>query len=113
VSTSNGTTGSVTFTVDGSSGGGSGPPSISNINPAAGAAGTTVKVTLTGKHLTGSPGIYVTGSGITVTSVTPVGSSGTTLTANFVIASGAAKSARVVTVHTTAGTSNTVSFTVQ
>jgi hypothetical protein len=113
VSTSNGTTGAVTFTVNGSSGGGSGPPSLSNISPAAGAAGTTVKVTLTGKHLTGSPGINVTGSGITVTSVTPVGNSGTTLTANFIIATNATKAARVVTVHTTEGTSNTVSFTVQ
>ena len=88
---------------------------LSSISPSTGKAGTTVKVTLTGSNLTALAGIpfQVTGGGITVTSVTYVGTSGTALTANFVIASSAAQSKRFVSVKTSAGiTSNTVAFTV-
>jgi subtilase family serine protease len=114
VSMSNGTTGAVSFTVNGTAGGG-GSPTLSSISPSVGKAGTTVKVTLTGKNLTGLASIpfQITGGGITVTSITPVGTSGTALTANFVIAPNATKSVRFVSVKNAAGgASNTVIFTV-
>ncbi len=118
VSTANGTSGAVTFTVNpptGGGGGGSGAPSISSISPSVGKVGTTVKVTFTGKYLNSlaSIPIQITGSGVTFTSVTPVGTAGTSMTANFVIASNAAKGTRFVSVKNTTGVSNTVQFTIQ
>jgi len=113
VSMSNGTTSAVGFTVNASSGGGSLP--LSSISPSSGKTGTSVKVTLTGKNLTGLSAIpiQVTGSGITISSVTPVGTSGTTLTAVFTIAANATKSTRFVSVKNFAGNAtNTVPFTV-
>ncbi|HUI55926.1 MAG TPA: protease pro-enzyme activation domain-containing protein [Bryobacteraceae bacterium] len=113
VSTPNGTTGTVIFSVNGSSGA---SPSLTSISPASGKAGTTVKVTLAGKNLTGLSAIpiQITGGGITVSSVAPVGTAGTGLTATFTIGSTATKSTRFVSVKNASGAaSNTVSFTVQ
>ena len=71
--------------------------------------GTTVAVTLTGTNLTGGT-INISGAGVTV-SGTPVVTA-TQITANFAISSGAGNTgAHNVTVTTSGGTSNAVTFT--
>jgi IPT/TIG domain len=90
-------------------------PVLTAISPAIGlrstTVSTTVAVTLTGTSLLTTSAITVSPvSGVTVSALTPVND--TTVTANFVISTSAALSARTVTVTTLGGTSNTVTFTV-
>jgi hypothetical protein len=105
VTTPDGTTGNVTFTVTGPA-----PPTLTSITPNTGVRGTSVPVTLSGTHLTGATVINVSGAGITVSGLTVVNDS--TVTATFGIAGTAALTARNVSVTTPAGTSGNVSFTV-
>ncbi len=102
VTTPGGTSGAVTFTIQG--------PTISSIAPINGARGTTVPITLTGSGLTGATAITVSGGGVTASGTTVV--SDTTVTANFTITATAGLTARTVSVTAPGGTSNTVTFTV-
>jgi hypothetical protein len=102
VTSPSGTSNTVTFTVVGAT--------LTSISPTTGARGTTVPVTLTGTHLTGTTAITVSGTGVTVSGVTVVND--TTVTANFTITTGATLGARNVTATTPAGTSTAVTFTV-
>jgi hypothetical protein len=101
VTTPNGTTNSVPFTVV--------LPSLTGIFPQTGLRGTTVAVTLTGANLT-SPAVFTAVAGITISGATVVNS--TTITANFVIAPAAATGVRNISVTTPSGLSNTVPFNV-
>ena len=115
VSTPVATTSSVAFSVNGNTGGGGTTPSIVSISPSSGAVGTTIRVTINGRNLTNLSAIpiFVTGSGVAVSSVTPVGTTGTTISATFTIAATATKSTRFVSVKNSTGTSsNTLPFTV-
>lgn len=105
VTTSGGTTAAKTFTVNPPA------PTLTAVSPTNGVQGTTVSVTLTGTNfVSGSTTVAVSGSGVTVQNVSV--SSGTSLTASFVIGSTAATGARTVTVTTAGGTSGTQTFTV-
>jgi YVTN family beta-propeller protein len=105
VSTSAGTSNALTFTVI------PGPPILSGINPASGSQGTAVPVTLTGLNFApGATALTVSGTGITVTSISVT--SGTAITATFVIDPAASTGGRSVTVSTSAGTSGALTFTV-
>jgi hypothetical protein len=84
-----------------------GKPSVASISPSSGAAGTAVNVTLTGTDLAGAS--IGSMAGVTAGNVR---STATQVTATFTIASTAASGPRSVTVNTTAGTSNAVTFTV-
>ncbi len=89
----------------------SGAPTLSSVSPNLGLRGTTVSVTLTGAgFVAGATTVAVAGGGVTVTTVDV--SSGTSLTANFVLDPAAAEGSRSVTVTTTAGTSGAQFFTV-
>jgi hypothetical protein len=101
VTTPNGTTNSVPFTVV--------LPSLTGIFPQTGLRGTTVAVTLSGANLT-SPAVFTAVAGITISGATVVNS--TTITANFVIASTATPGVRSISVSTPSGLSNTVPFNV-
>jgi hypothetical protein len=69
-------------------------------------------VTLTGTNLSGATAISVSGGGIQVTGLQVTNS--TTVTANFVISSGATLSSRSVSVTTPIGTTTgNVTFTVK
>ncbi len=85
-------------------------PVLTSIAPSSGRRNSTVSVTLTGTHLTGTTAVTVSGTGVTVSGITVVGD--TQVTATFTIATTAALSARNVSVATSGGTSNTVTFTV-
>jgi hypothetical protein len=101
-----GTSNAVTFTV-------TVPPiGLTSIVPDTGARGTTQAVTLTGISFQAAPatGISVTGGGITVGAFTVVDD--TTITANFIITSTAALTARNVKVITATGATTPVTFTV-
>ena len=102
ITTSGGTTGSVTFTVTGAN--------LVSITPTSGQRVTSVPVTLSGAGLTGATAVNVSGGGVTVTGVTVVNDS--TVTATFTISAGAALTARSVTVTTPIGPTNAVEFTV-
>lgn len=105
VTTSGGTSGTESFTVNPP------PPTLSAISPTAGVQGTTVAVTLTGTNfITGATTVAVSGSNVTVSNVSV--SSGTSLTADFAIASGAALGDRNVTVTTAGGTTAARTFTI-
>jgi hypothetical protein len=81
-----------------------GAPTLTSVTPNQGLQGATVAVTLTGSNfIVGGTTVNVSGSGVTVNSVIVAGT--TALSANFVIAPGAAEGARTVTVTTAAGTS--------
>jgi IPT/TIG domain len=104
ITTPGGITGPVAFTVT--------PPvpTLTSITPNAGAAGTTVSVTLNGTNLSGGTLTILGAAGVTASNVvaTP-----TQITATLTITSGAAQGARTVTVTTpVGGTSNTQTFTV-
>jgi hypothetical protein len=100
-----GTTNTVTFTVV------TPPvPTLASIAPNSGQRGITVPVTLIGTNLTGATAIAVSGAGVSVNSLNVVND--TTVTANFVITTGAALTARNVSITAPGGTSNTVTFTV-
>lgn len=86
------------------------PPTLSSINPAAGAPGTAVAVTLTGTNFVAGATLNVSGAGVTVSSVSVV--SGTSITATLTIDAAATPGARNVTVTTAGGTSNVVTFTI-
>lgn len=86
-------------------------PVLTSINPAVGARGTTVPVTITGSVFLGlNPVVNVSGDGIAVTNVVVVDR--TSLTADFVIDAGATLGDRLVTVTNVSGTSNALTFTV-
>jgi len=102
VTTPNGTSNTVTFTVV--------APTLTSIAPSTGNRGAVVPVTLTGTNLAGATGVNVSGTGVTVSGVTVVNP--TTVTATFTIAAGATASGRTVTVTTPGGTTNGVTFTV-
>ena len=112
VTTSHGTSGAQTFTVNPAP-----PPpapTLTNISPNQGikeTQATTVAVTLTGTNfVVGATTVAVSGAGVTVNTVV-VGSS-TSLTANFVLDPAAAVGARTVTVTTAGGTTAALPFTV-
>lgn len=102
VTTPGGTSNIQTFTVLG--------PTLTSIDPTSGLRGTSVPVTLTGTGLTGATKITVSGSGVTVSNLTPVDD--TSVTATFTITAGAGATARTVSVTTPAGTTKTQTFTV-
>ena len=105
VSTVGGTSGAQTFTVNPVA------PTLTAVSPTTGVQGTTVAVTLTGTNfISGATTVAVSGSNVTVNNVSV--SSGTSLTADFVIASGAALGDRNVTVTTAGGTTAAKTFTV-
>jgi YVTN family beta-propeller protein len=105
VSTSAGNSNALTFTVN------AGAPILTGINPGSGSQGTSVPVTLTGSNLIpGATALNVSGAGITVTAVSVT--SGTAMTATFVIDPAAATGDRSVTVNTASGTSGAVTFTI-
>ena len=85
-------------------------PTLASISPTQGADGTTVAVILTGTGLSGTTAINVSDGGITVSALTVVNA--TTVTANFIIASGAARTARTVSVTAGGVNGNNVTFTV-
>jgi len=89
-------------------------PTLTSIAPPTGVRGTAVPVTLTGTNfIAGRTTVNVSGGGITVSGVTV--NSPTNLTATFTISTGAALTARNVTVTVAGGAaaSNAVPFTVQ
>jgi hypothetical protein len=90
--------------------GGANPPTLSSIVPNSGQQGATVPVTLTGTDFLTGATVNVSGTGITVSNL--IVASSTTITADFVIASGAATGPRAVSVTTSGGTSNTLNFDV-
>ena len=86
-------------------------PTLTSIEPATGARGTTVAVILNGDDFYPLPDSVVgVLDGITVQNL--VGVNRLTLTADFVIAAAATLGPRSVTVTTPAGTSGAVTFTV-
>jgi hypothetical protein len=103
VTTSGGTSGAVNFTV------GTAPPTLTEINPAAGNVGTTIAVTLTGTNFNNALTID-TVAGITITNVRVTNS--TAVTASFAIDAAAEPGTRGVTVTSPGGTSDPSSFTV-
>jgi IPT/TIG domain-containing protein len=105
VTTAGGTTAAKTFTVNPPA------PTLTAVSPTTGVQGTTVAVTLTGTNfVSGATTVAVSGSNVTVNNVSV--SSGTSLTADFVIASSAALGDRNVTVTTSGGTTAAKTFTV-
>jgi len=113
VSTPGGTTGPVVFTVTGAVGGGSSAPALTSISPAAARRGATVQVTINGMNLSPNPVVVVSGDGVKVGQVSPVGAGGKVLSAILTIAANATQSTRTISVKTAAGTSNTLPFTIQ
>jgi len=88
-------------------------PTLTNLTPATGLLGATVRVTLTGTNIL--PGLNVNtinvgGTGITVTQINVV--SPTTIVADFAIAANAAIGARNVSITTPGGTSGNQTFTI-
>jgi YVTN family beta-propeller protein len=104
VTTPGGTSGNVTFTVQG--------PTLTSISPSTSVRGTSVPVSLTGTNLMGATAVTTSGTGITCTGIT---STATTVNASCAITAGATISARNVSVTTPIGTTNvlTGAFTVQ
>ena len=85
-------------------------PTIASISPSQGSPGSSFTLTLNGSNLAGTSAItFSPSSGITVSNIQ---SSATQVTATVNIASGAATTARQVSVTTPGGTSNAVTFTV-
>ncbi len=86
-------------------------PTITSINPATAAAGSTVTVSLTGTNFTqGSTTVTVTGSGITAGAVTVA--SPTSMTVSLSLTLAAATGTRSLNVNVSGVISNTVAFTV-
>jgi 6-phosphogluconolactonase (cycloisomerase 2 family) len=105
VNTSAGPSGAQTFTVN--------PPvpTLTAVTPNTGAQNGSQTVTLTGtSFVTGATTVNVSGAGVTVSNVNVT--SGTSLTATFDVAVGAALGAGTVSVTTAGGTSGTQAFTV-
>jgi hypothetical protein len=106
VTTPNGITNSVTFTVAVPP-----APSLTSITPNSGTHGTNVPVTIVGTNLTGTTAVTVPLGGVTVNNIV-VNPAGTSLTATFSISSGALRAPRLVVVTTPGGISNPLIFTV-
>ncbi len=104
VTTTGGTSNAVTFTIT------SGAPTITSITPNSGVQGTTVPVTIIGTNYVTGAQVTIGNSGVSVSSVSVV--SATQITATFTIANNATPGAANVTVTTSAGTSNAVTFTI-
>ena len=105
LTTPGGTSAPVNFTITAS------PPTLTSINPASGAQGTSVPVTLTGTNFIAGASVNPGNAAISVGSVNVVSS--TQITTTFNIAPGATLGAGNVTVSTTAGTTAAiVHFTV-
>jgi hypothetical protein len=103
VTTGNGSSNGVTFTVDAAT--------LSGIAPTHGTRNTSVNVSITGVGLLGSTGVTVSGSGVTVSNFAVA--SDTQVTATFTIGSGAGLgAARNVTVAAPGGNTNAVPFTI-
>jgi IPT/TIG domain len=85
-------------------------PTLVSVNPAQGAAATTVAVTFTGTGLVG--GTLNLPTGFTLSGTPVVAASGATITANLVIASTVATGPQSITVTTPGGTSNAVTFNI-
>ncbi|MCU1237629.1 MAG: putative outerrane protein (modular protein), partial [Candidatus Solibacter sp.] len=86
-------------------------PTLSSLTPNAAGRGATVTVTLSGTNFVAPATVAVQGSAITVSNVVVVNS--TTITATFRVGSGAGRRSRDTSVTTSAGTSNSLPFTVQ
>src|SRR6202030_2423150 len=104
VTTSGGTSGVQTFTVNQAA------PTLSAISPNSGVQGQGVAVTLAGTNFIAGATIGVSGAGITVSNTTVAGA--TQITATFTIAGNAATGAQNITVTTSGGTSGAQAFTV-
>jgi len=108
VTTTGGTSGNVSFTVNAA------PPSaptLTSISPNSGTQGNNnLPVTLTGTNFIAGAAINFGGAGVTVSNIAVVNS--TTITAAFTIAANAATGLQNVSVTTTGGTSGNASFTV-
>jgi hypothetical protein len=102
VTTSGGTSGAVTFTVNPP------PPGLASASPNSGFLGTNVPVTLAGSNFV-TPAAINAAAGITVSNVNVV--SPTQITATFGIAGNAAPGVYSITVSTAGGTSQPVGFT--
>ncbi|HMD69816.1 MAG TPA: IPT/TIG domain-containing protein, partial [Bryobacteraceae bacterium] len=85
-------------------------PKLTSVSPASGVQGASVPVTLTGTNFSAGETVTVASPGVAAASVCRYSS--TQITATFAIAPAAAPGAYNVTVTTSAGTSNAVSFTV-
>jgi len=106
VTTPNGTTNTVTFTVTAQA------PTLTGISPTSGSIGATgIPVTLTGTNLTGATAITISGTGVSHGAIT-VNAAGNQITTTFSITRTAAVGARSVTVTTPGGTTNAETFTV-
>ena len=84
-------------------------PTLTSISPSSGGQHSTVTVTLTGTNLAGATAINGLPSGVTYTIT---GTTATTVTATFTIATTAGKVTYNLSVTAPGGTSNTVTFTV-
>jgi cytochrome c peroxidase len=105
VTTTNGTSNSVTFTVL------PGVPILSGLNPSFGVVGNSVNVTLNGSmFVSGATTIAISGAGVTLSNTNVVGT--TQVTATFAVASNATLGPRSVTVTTPGGTSGAATFNV-
>ena len=113
ITTAAGTSGSQFFTVTPPT---PGAPTLTSITPNQGLQGTTVAVTLIGTNfIVGGTTVNVSGAGVTVTNIAVTNravSSGTSLTANFVLDPAAATGPRSVTITTAAGSSGAQTFTI-
>ena len=113
VTTAEGTSSALTFTVDRTEPTDPGEPpvpTLTAVSPASAVQGTTVAVTLTGANFVNGASIGVSGTGITVSDVVVVDE--TTMTADCIVAPDAATGARSVTITTSAGTSGAQAFMV-
>ena len=105
VTTTNGTSNSVDFTVL------PGVPIISGMSPSFGVVGNSVNVTLNGSmFVSGATTIAIGGTGVTLSNTNVVGT--TQVTATFAVASNATLGPRNVTVTTPGGTSGVATFNV-
>src|SRR5262249_31578862 len=104
VTTSGGTSGSQTFTVNPPG------PTLTSLSPASGVQGAIVNETLTGTNFVAGATLAISGTGVTASNVSVV--TGTSITATFTIANNAIPGSHNVTVTTSSGTSGSRSFSV-
>jgi hypothetical protein len=103
ITTTGGTSGNVTFTVNPA-------PTLSSVSPNNGVQGNSVGVTLTGTNFVTPATVNFGGAGVTVTGTTVMNS--TTITATFNLAANAALGAQNVSVTTNGVTTGNTTFTV-
>ena len=108
VTTSGGTSAAQAFTVNASV---AAKPTLNSISPNSALRGTTAQVTLTGTNFTAGATVAFKGTGVTVGNVVVVNSS--TITAAFNVSTKAPRHVDSVSVKTAAGSSNSLTFTVQ